>query len=89
MSTREIWGSDIDAETPYWQQCQEWLDANEVNVNEVLAEAPLTVDYAAKTLTVTQYAYDTRGKRMMHPIGNGIKVRRTVPLMSAPENHNI
>jgi len=71
---------------------QAFCRANGIDPSEVSANAPLDVDEAASTLTVTAFVLDDQGRKQIvegRPADGYIKERRTVPLRSHPSEHSL
>lgn len=94
MSThiRAISISGDYAGTPRNDRLQAWLKANDVNPEDIPAAHPLEVNYEENTLQLVVFHKDAEGNRVLGPKGTDdgyLKLSRLVPLLSAPEDHNL
>ena len=81
-----------DQGTPLNDNLQAWLTANGISPRATPISAVATVDEDAKELTIEQFVLnDDWTKVIDYPHGEpeARKTTVTVPLLSAPEDHNL
>lgn len=90
MGKRTILGSHISADTEHWERTQAWCQANGIDPAQVLAVAPIVIDYDARTITVTELVRHEEDPRRMVIVNDElVKVERAVPMESTPEEHGL
>jgi hypothetical protein len=64
-----------------------WLEANGIDPAKVPAAQEVLVEDGQ--LTFVEFLYRADGRKLVSPGGEVEKILRTVPLVSAPENHGL